>query len=286
MINRLSLSILTLLFAWLFYAYRYLFEGVVFDSAGTFLHVIALTLLSSNFISKHSSIKYITLLWVAINIGFEYGQAYFNYATFDMLDIYAALAAAPVAYILARYIKSFELFKVFKKSAIIISLFFGSALIMGSYDPYGECKYDFVYEDLDSFRESVKVQSAEEISNISATHIYGNYIFLVESGRGIHVLDQSNIEDIKNIRFINIPGVLHVEVQNQSIFADSLMDLVVVDISNISDIKVSSRLTNVFDYNPWDLVEVKGADRYEFCEYPSDDYKNDGVAVSYKESEK
>ncbi len=286
MINRLSLSFVTLFIGFLFYTYRSYFSDFIFDSGATFLHVIALTLLSSNFVKENKNIKYMALLWLVINIGFEYAQGQFMIGTFDYLDMLAAFLALPFAYVLARYSPRVDFFVMQKKAMFLLSLLFGSSLIMGSYtEPYEPyCKYDFVYQDLETFRGSVVVQTPEEIGDIASTHIYGEYILLVETGKGIHIYDQSSVSDIQNISFIKIPGVLHIEVQNQRIYADSLIDLVVLDITDIENISIDSRVENIFDYNPWDIVSVQGVDRYEFCEYPSYDYKTDGVAVSYKES--
>lgn len=284
MINRFTLSLLSLLIGYLFYEYRYLFSGVIFSSAASFIHVIALTLLSSNFIKDDKHIKYIVILWIGINIVFEYGQQFFNYATFDYLDILAALSAFPFAYLITSYTPKTDILKAWKRPSILLSIAFGSLLIAGSYqeDYYDMCKYELIYQDLDNFREAVEVQEPQDITNISATHIYGHYILLVEKGKGIHIFDQSDINDIKNIQFIKIPGVLHVEVQNDAIFADSLMDLVVIDISDINQIKVKSRLNDVFDYNPWDAVSISEEDQYYFCDYPSYEYKDQGVVVGYK----
>jgi len=285
MINRLSLSLLILFLGFVFYAYRINLNGFLFSSGGTFLHVIALTLLSSNFV-KDRNIKYISLLWVGINIIFEYSQMLFSYATFDYFDILASFLALPIAFILAYNTPKFEFKMSLKKPLLLFSLAIGSGLIMGSYTPEDECKYEFVYQELLEFRNSISVEDAQEVGDISSTHIYGNYIFLVEFGKGIHIFDQTNIEDIKNIRFIKIPGVLHVEVQDQHIYADSLMDLVIIDITDIQNITFASRLNDVFAYNPWDIVNIKGADQYEFCSYPSYEYELDGVVTGYKENTK
>ena len=82
--------------------------------------------------------------------------------------------------------------------------------------------------------------------------------------RGIHVINNSNPLQPRKIGFIRIPGNVDISVKDDFLYADSLMDLIVLDISNITEIKQVNRLENVLHNNVfWPF----GADIIEYDDY-------------------
>ena len=79
-------------------------------------------------------------------------------------------------------------------------------------------------------------------------YIYGNYIFLNEQEKGIHVIDNSNPAAPRNISFINIAGNVDLAVKGSTLYADSWSDLVTFDISDPRDVKAKHFLNNVFPH--------------------------------------
>ena len=65
--------------------------------------------------------------------------------------------------------------------------------------------------------------------------MYGNYIFLNEVNKGVHIIDNSNPAKPSIKAFINIPGNVDIAVKGSTLYADLFADLVVVDISNPLD---------------------------------------------------
>lgn len=55
--------------------------------------------------------------------------------------------------------------------------------------------------------------------------------------KGIHIIDNSNPVNPHSIAFIQILANKDMEIRGDYLYADSLMDLVVFDISNINDIR-------------------------------------------------
>lgn len=80
--------------------------------------------------------------------------------------------------------------------------------------------------------------------NIYAFH---NYLFQVESGYGIHVIDNSNPANANRIGFITIKGCSQLSIKGDKLYTNSYDDLVVLDFSNLNTIQIISRLNGVFN---------------------------------------
>src|SRR5690606_23567161 len=63
---------------------------------------------------------------------------------------------------------------------------------------------------------------------------------------GIHIIDNTNPLNPQKVAFINIKANKDMEVKGDYLYADSLMDLVVFDLSNIQNITEVARLEDVF----------------------------------------
>jgi hypothetical protein len=105
-----------------------------------------------------------------------------------------------------------------------------------------------VYMTYDELRSSLKVAEGQDIIQPGKIYFKDNYIFVNEYQKGIHVIDNSNpaLPEIK--KFIEIPGNVDLAIKDNILYADSYVDLVAIDISNINDIKEVSRITNAFPY--------------------------------------
>src|SRR5688500_17394756 len=78
-----------------------------------------------------------------------------------------------------------------------------------------------VYKSLSAVRADMKGGAPRDIQIPGKIFTIGNYLFINEVERGIHVIDNSNPATPKNISFINIPGNLDMSVQNNTLYADS-----------------------------------------------------------------
>jgi hypothetical protein len=100
-------------------------------------------------------------------------------------------------------------------------------------------------------------------------YAYGNYIFVNDKLKGVHVIDNSNPASPKKISFIKIAGNVDISVKDNYLYADSLTDLIVLDISDLDNIRIVNRLFNVLaDQVVWP------ADA-EIFEYQGIDYENE-----------
>lgn len=95
-----------------------------------------------------------------------------------------------------------------------------------------------VYKTKEEVRANMRTGAAQDISSPGKIFVRGNYIFLNEVDKGVHIIDYSNPANPKNIAFIAIPGNEDIAVQGDYLFADEYSDLVTFDISNPLDAKL------------------------------------------------
>lgn len=103
-----------------------------------------------------------------------------------------------------------------------------------------------VYRTKDEVRANIKNNSSREIERPGKIYIRGNYIFLNEIDRGIHIIDNTNKSAPRNIAFIDIPGNLDMAVKGNILYADLYTDLVAIDITNPQQIVVKKFTENIF----------------------------------------
>ncbi len=104
------------------------------------------------------------------------------------------------------------------------------------------------YMSYDDMRMPVKSKAANAIQSAGKIYIQGNYLFVNEKFKGIHVFDNSNPAAPVNLSFIDIPGNVDLAVSDHYLYADNYVDLVVIDISNISSPFEIARVKDIFPY--------------------------------------
>jgi hypothetical protein len=76
--------------------------------------------------------------------------------------------------------------------------------------------------------------------------MYGNYIFLNEVNKGVHIIDNSNPASPALKAFINIPGNVDIAVKGSTLYADLYTDLVVIDITNPLNSALKKTVPKIF----------------------------------------
>lgn len=92
--------------------------------------------------------------------------------------------------------------------------------------------YTPVYGTNAAVRANVKSNAPQPISNPGKIFVKGNYIFLNEIDRGVHIIDNTNPASPKNVAFIDIPGNQDLAVKGAILYADLYTDMVTLDISD------------------------------------------------------
>lgn len=141
--------------------------------------------------------------------------------------------------------------KPFYTPLAIFSLLLGLLMTGGCLKDH--CSHSSIYKvytpqyvSLSTVRQAVKSEAPRPISHIGKIFYHNGYLFLGEVNQGIHVIDDRNLSSPKNIAFIQIPGNLDMAVKDNILYADSYVDMLAIDISDPSAIRVAQRVDNVF----------------------------------------
>ena len=132
----------------------------------------------------------------------------------------------------------------------IFSLFILLVFANGCMDKYAEVftANSPVYMSYEELRAAVKVTGAADLVNPGKIYFKDGYIFVNEEMKGIHIIDNRNPQSPVNLKFIEIPGNVDLAVKNNILYADSYIDMVAIDISDIGNPKEVSRVKDVFPY--------------------------------------
>ena len=108
-----------------------------------------------------------------------------------------------------------------------------------------------IYSTKPEARANVKSNTPRKLENPGKIYIRDKYIFLNEVDRGIHILDNSNPQNPRNVAFINIPGNRDLAVKGNILYADMYSDLMAIDISNPLEVKLKNHIENVFPFGDY-----------------------------------
>lgn len=103
-----------------------------------------------------------------------------------------------------------------------------------------------VYMSFEDFRSSFQKSDAEDISKPGKIYFKDGYLFVNELGKGIHVIDNTNPANPQKVAFYEIMGNVDMAIRGNILFADSYIDLVAIDITDVNNPVEVNRLENVF----------------------------------------
>lgn len=103
-----------------------------------------------------------------------------------------------------------------------------------------------VYAEESEVLGSMNSQPKQTIKSPGKLFIYGQYIFLNEVDKGVHIIDNSNPAKPKPVSFLKIPGNLDIAVKGSILYADFYNDLLAIDISDPLKTSVKKIVENVF----------------------------------------
>jgi len=103
-----------------------------------------------------------------------------------------------------------------------------------------------VYMPFNEFRASFEKSAPIEISHPGKMYFKDGYLFINEYGKGIHVIDNSDPSNPEKVAFYEILGNVDMAISGNVLFADSYVDLLSIDITDINNPVEIDRLENVF----------------------------------------
>lgn len=105
-------------------------------------------------------------------------------------------------------------------------------------------KYKPVLIARSSLPNSVFNQPPSDISNPGKYLVNGNYLYVVERYKGVHIFDNTNPSAPKNMVFVTVPGIETISILNKTLYVDNSIDIVGLDISNPATPVLTSRIPN------------------------------------------
>ncbi|MES2646862.1 MAG: hypothetical protein V4717_08320 [Bacteroidota bacterium] len=130
--------------------------------------------------------------------------------------------------------------------ACFIVLLISACLKDTAYRTYTYKLYRPVYQTSDAVRANIKNDAPRPITSSGKLYVLGNYIFLSEQGKGIHIINNSNPANPLNEAYINIPGCEDMAATGNTLYADCYTDLMVIDISNPKQVTLKQHVPNLF----------------------------------------
>ena len=125
---------------------------------------------------------------------------------------------------------------------------------------------------------SLEPRSLEDPGNI---YRKDHYLLVNKRGKGIHIIDNNDKTNPTPLSFLNLPGSFDVAVKGNIMYVDSFVDLVVLDISDPTNVREIRRVENVLQnleimgfYSSeetgfvTDFVEIETVEVYDCDESP------------------
>jgi hypothetical protein len=139
----------------------------------------------------------------------------------------------------------------------LIFLLAVSVLLEGCSDQCEEKRtYTFyapVYTTFEELQANTGVVEPQPIETVGKIYLKENLIFINSPGKGIHIIDNSDPSAPEQISFLSVPGNYGLAVNEDVLYADSYVDLISFDISDINNITKVSQIENVFSYFSQDI---------------------------------
>jgi hypothetical protein len=105
-----------------------------------------------------------------------------------------------------------------------------------------------VYMSYEDLRKAVKPTVARDLEKPGKIYFKDNFIFVVEDRKGVHIIDLQNPSSPQKKGFIEVPGCVDIAIRHSILYADSYIDLVAIDVSDLNNIREVARLKDVLPY--------------------------------------
>jgi hypothetical protein len=109
--------------------------------------------------------------------------------------------------------------------------------------------YQPVYSTPAEIKAAVAFKDPQPLTQPGKIYFKDKTLFINEIGKGIHIIDNTNPSLPKPLGFLAIPGNYDLAILGNTLYADSFIDLVAFDISDISAIREISRIEKLFNHN-------------------------------------
>jgi len=119
-------------------------------------------------------------------------------------------------------------------------------------------EFEALYAHPDDFRIEPSFIDERKLEIPGKIYYYNEMIMINERYEGIHIYDNSDPSAPESLGFLAIPGNLDVAIKNDIMYADSYVDLLTIDVSDLRNPSLMCRDELVFDNYNWRENDIRG----------------------------
>ncbi len=144
-----------------------------------------------------------------------------------------------------------------RASAVFAAVVFVAAtvfVVTGCSDTERVWGFSPIYLSYAELRTPVMAVDPVDIGTTGKIYVKDSYIYINELYEGIHVIDNADPSSPQKIAFIPIPGNVDMAIKGTTLYSDSYVDLVAIDIADPLNAVEVARIEDAFPYmtpSPW-----------------------------------
>ena len=117
---------------------------------------------------------------------------------------------------------------------------------MGCPKPKTETAYKPLFMKRSELEKSIRFEAPVELNNPAKIYYKDHLIFISESYKGIHIIDNSEPKNPVKLGFIRVVGCLDMAIKGTTIYVDNATDLVAIEAGDPLKPFVSKRIVDAF----------------------------------------
>lgn len=125
-------------------------------------------------------------------------------------------------------------------------------------EPYSSKAATPVYLSYEELRGPLIIQMGRALVKAGKIYLYQDYLFVNEPNQGIHIYDNVDPDNPVSKGFIQLPGNIDIAIRDGYLYADSFIDLVVIDLNDPSAPALVKRIEDIFPYDPYQAIDTSG----------------------------
>lgn len=102
-----------------------------------------------------------------------------------------------------------------------------------------------IYESLNDIRSSFLVKEPVALEKPGKIYVLNDLLFIVDKGKGFHIVDNTNINAPKFLKFVQMHACSDITSLNGNLYVSQGPDIVTLNITDINNITVQNRLIKV-----------------------------------------
>lgn len=94
---------------------------------------------------------------------------------------------------------------------------------------------------------TISVKPARAAQSIGKIVTYNQFIFLVDNGLGVHVINNADPANPQKMAFLSIPMCTDIAIKDNLLYANNGIDMVILNISNPTQAQLIQRMEGVYN---------------------------------------